>query len=68
MATLECRVFGSKKHLLVLADNEEESKMIDAMLGKTIPSPCCGEVTLSDGYDKHYIRLQAGAKPVKEES
>lgn len=57
MARLEIRAFKSKKFLLVLADNEEESKLIDAALGAKIPTRVEGEVTLADGYGEHYIRL-----------
>lgn len=52
--------------LLVVAENKEESKLMDFVFGSQIPTRVCGEMTLADGYCEHYIALQKGAK-VKEE-
>jgi hypothetical protein len=58
MARIETRKFGSRKMLLVISENELESKMIDAVLGSKVPVRVNGEVKLSDGYVYHYISLE----------
>lgn len=66
MAKLEIRRFKTVRMLLVVAENKEESKLMDFVFGSQIPTRVCGEMTLADGYCEHYIALQKGAK-VKEE-
>lgn len=63
MARLESRTFadGETRHLLILAEHEHESKLIDKQLGDKIPTRVQGIVTLADGYGEHYIRLMAVA-------
>ena len=57
MARLETRQFGNKKMLLVFPENEEESKMVDKMLGQPFVTRVTGEIKLADGYADHYIML-----------
>jgi hypothetical protein len=64
MAKLEPRTFKHTKHLLVLAETEQESKLIDEQLGSKIPTQIHGQVTLADGYGEHYIRLQKPTYPL----
>jgi hypothetical protein len=46
--------------LVLIAENESESAMIDETLGCcNLPIIIAGEVDLSDGYGEHYIRLRA---------
>lgn len=59
MAKLETRKFRGRKFLLIISESEEESKLIDSVMGKKIPTNVRGEITLSDGYAEHYIRLEA---------
>jgi hypothetical protein len=54
---IEPRQFGEKKHLILVPQSEEESKIIDEFLGAQIPTDIVGEINLSDGYGPHYISL-----------
>ncbi len=53
-----------RRVLVLISENEAESKMIDAVLGdkdfdEDGKGPACaGNVCLSDGYGEHYIRLE----------
>lgn len=57
MARIEIRQFRTISYLIIVAEDGEESEMIDKALGSKIPTKVIGEVTLADGYFEHYIRL-----------
>jgi len=55
---LQKRTFKDVEYLLLIAENEAESTVIDETLGsRNFPIQVAGEVALSDGYGEHYIRL-----------
>lgn len=55
---------GSVKMLCLVAENENESRLLDRYLGSHVMNSSGliaevqGEVRLSDGYGEHYIRLE----------
>lgn len=60
---IEVRTFNrgradEKRGLVLLSENEEESKMVDYALGDKIPVVIKGKVDLADGYGQHYIYLE----------
>lgn len=56
---LEKRIFEHTKFLLLIPENEDESKIIDEMLGDTdLPINVIGQVRLSDDYAEHYISIR----------
>lgn len=61
---IETRTFGKKgeiRQLLIIAENEEDSKQIDYALGDDVPfEDCKASVQLADGYAEHYIRITRG--------
>ncbi len=57
MKLLGRKVMGEKS-LVLLPENEEESRLIDEYLSKKIPSKVTGEINLADGYGEHYIKLK----------
>ncbi len=63
MAKLEARIFRSTKYLLLLSENEEESVMIDKLLGQPEVTRVTGSVHLADGYGQHYVRLSGSKAP-----
>lgn len=65
MAKLISRILGNPdkpetltRTLLIMPENEEESKVIDETLSSTIPSFVYGKVDLADGYGEHYLALR----------
>ena len=54
---------GGSKCLVLLPENEEESKMIDEYLSAKIPSKVTGTIDLADGYGQHYIKLTYEENP-----
>lgn len=64
MARLEMRQFGAVKHLLVIAETDEESKLMAKALGNTPPYRVEGEMVYSD---EHYIRFKRGKFEIGKE-
>jgi hypothetical protein len=67
---MKIRTFGKEskiKHLLLVSESLEESRMIDFVFGDKVQNAeghianVEGSVQLSDGYGEHYIRLQRRA-------
>lgn len=61
---LESRDTFGVRQLLLVPENEYESKLIDEYLGREIGPDgigpaVMGEVRLEDGYAQHYIRLES---------
>jgi hypothetical protein len=54
---IEIREFKFEKYLLLIPENEVESKQVDFVMGERIPTIIVGSVELEDGYGAHYIRL-----------
>lgn len=52
------RVRTSTTRLLIIPENEDESALLDDVLGSQIPTPLVGEVQLSDGYGDHYVWVE----------
>jgi len=58
---IDIREFEDAKYLLLIAENEGESSIIDQLSEPAgrVPVNVVGEIDVSDGYGEHYIRLRA---------
>ena len=52
----ERKTFG-KPSLILIMENESESKWIDEILGSEVPFKVEGQCNLSDGYGEHYVQI-----------
>lgn len=60
------RTMGSTHYVVLIAESEEESKILDDVFGECVKnsdgfiSDVKGELCLSDGYGEHHIKLYPG--------
>lgn len=54
----ELRTFKHRTNLLVIPEDEDESKILDEMDGWILGRPLTAITRLADGYGEHYLMIQ----------